>query len=168
MSQVFSQLEDEKQDDGSIDSNDEGDRNDDSEEKEDIDWTRCKHEDHHCTSCTALIASPYLLGTERRTVGCCHNSDADDCHAWLQQVQDVLDIVRAQGHPTAAAHRFACYQRLVCVESFGISNPDADVDDPRLLLDCCILFRVRCTWPSPTGNYTGHEDVNGYAPIAHN
>ena len=70
----------------------------------------------------------------------------------------VLDQVRLLQKPHPAQSRYECYTRLVIEFGFG---EELDRDDPRKLLDCCLLFRVRCTWPSPTGDYTGHVTSSG-------
>lgn len=126
-------------------------------EEGDVDWNECAHTEGHCVGCAALIGSPYLSNDERRRVGCCRNGD--DCHAFRLEVTTAIRSA-IDSNLTVAQARYHCYRHLVLNENFGTPIPQ----DPegRLLLDCCILFRVRCTFPSPTGQYTGHRDLNGF------
>lgn len=123
---------------------------------------RCKRINpwEHCAACVVIDGSQFLVQNELRQVGCCGNNP---CDSQDQQVIDTI-ISIANTLPANAAneeYRYLCYRHLVCIDGFGQPIPG----DTRLLLNCCIIHQVRCTWPSPIDQYRGHRTIEGYEPI---
>ena len=123
----------------------------------------CARTDRHCPSCPILLAnSSYLHLSEIRRVGCCGQTRCHIVHPTLAATLQLIPNL-PQCPPTSSNRRFRyyAYRHLVCHNGFGRANPN---DGRRVFLSCCILHRVRCTWPSGTGGYTGHVETNGYVP----
>jgi hypothetical protein len=122
----------------------------------------CAHANNCCTTVPVLINSPYLCDDELRRIGCCGKFPCDITSPLLLACLQYIPNTQIPPYAPPNQFRFAAYRHLVCVDAFGEVNP---ADPQRRILNCCILHRVRCTWPSPTAQYTGHVTIAGYLPI---
>lgn len=118
-----------------------------------------------CGSCIINQASPYICTDEIRRIGCCGNFPCDSQHPTaLAKLQHITNLPTLAPYAPPNQFRFAAYRHLVCHAGFG----EVYLPDPqRQILSCCLLLRVRCTWPLPTAHYNckGHVTIAGYLPI---
>ena len=122
----------------------------------------CARTQGHCLSCPVIVNSPFLCVDELRRIGCCGNTPCDIIHPTILDTLRFIPTTNIHPYAPPGSFRYAAYRHLVCLDGFGVQSL---TDPQRLILNCCIIHRVRCTWPSPTVEYTGHVTTAGFLPI---
>ena len=106
----------------------------------------------HCELCDILDTSAFLNPDELETIGCCGLED--ECLAFLPIIDTVLaNALTDATLPLNENKRYYCY-----ISTY--QQAATDVGEQRRVFLCCVLHRIRCTFPNADGTpYTGHLSV---------